>query len=227
MVSGLTTDREPLGNYTPGGEIYTIFKDLFRAVDYNPDLLALGRRITESTHLRGAPYAGVHLRAEADWPASWGSLEEQTRMYAAELQRLRGREEPGGRLRAVYLSCGNRSAIQRFREAVEPLGFSVLDKWTVFEEDWPEGLRAVEALSFDQKAVVEFVPLTQARYFLGLRLSSMSVVVAQSRTLDEEGDFFENHVDGAGSEADSGGRTLAMRGNENTRLLAIGGIEDW
>lgn len=206
--------------------MYTIFKDLFRAVDYNPDLLALGRRITESTLLRGAAYVGVHLRAEADWPASWGSLEEQTEAYTAELQRLRAREGPG--LRAVYLSCGNRSAIEHFRAAATPLGFAVLDKWTVFEADWPEGLRTVEALSFDEKAIVEFVPLTQAKYFLGVSLSSMSVAVAQKRTLDEEGDFFEKYINSVGAgEAETSGRTLAMRGNENTRILTISGAQDW
>lgn len=155
-------------------------------------------------------------------PRAGARSRSRRRRTAAELQRLREREGSG--LRAVYLSCGNQSAIQHIREAVGPLGFSVLDKWTVFEGDWPEGLRAVEALSFDEKAVVEFVPLTQAKYFLGLRLSSMSVVVAQTRTLDEEGDFFENHVDGVDSGVDTSGRTLAMRGNENTRLLTISGV---
>lgn len=146
-------------------------------------------------------------------------------MYVAELQRLRERDGLDS-IAAAYVSCGNRDAISHFREAVEPLGIAVLDKWTVFEEDWPEGLQAVEKLSFDQKAVVELVPLTRARYFLGLRLSSMSVVVAQTRTLDEEGDFFENHVDN-GAKPETSGRTMTMSGNENTRLLTISGIEDW
>lgn len=204
--------------------MYTIFKELFQAIDYNPDLLALGHRITQIPQLR-SPYVGVHLRAEADWPAGWGSLEEQTQMYAAELVRLRESDRTGSS--TVYVSCGNRTAVQHFRRAVAPLGFLVLDKWVAFEQDWPEGVELVETLPFDQKAVVEYVPLVEAKYFLGLRLSSMSVVIAQARTLDEPGDFFEKHVDSNVSAAESSGRTLEVRGNENTRLLVISGITDW
>lgn len=200
-----------------------MFKDLFRAIDYNPDLLALGRRITASPPLRHTPYVGVHLRASNDWPAEWGTLEEQTRAYAAELRRLRARD---GDLRTVFVSCGNRSAVQYFRETVGPSGFAVLDKWAVLGEHWPEGLETVEALAFDQKAVVEYAPLLEGKYFLGLRLSSMSVIVAQARTLDEEGDFFENYFDENNTETRPAGRTLEVRGNENTRLLVISGIED-
>lgn len=217
-----------------------MFKDLFRAVEYSPDLLDLGRRITDSPRLRDAPYwVGVHLRAEDDWPPAWGSAEEQTQAYVDELRRVlaregegegqggeRGSRSPGGGPpAAVYVSCGNQTAIQRFREAVAPLGFAVVDKWTVLEESWPEGLAEVEALGFDAKAIVEYVPLTTARYFLGLRSSSMSVVVTWARTLEEEGEFFENYVDVFEEETKDKGRILEMRGNNNTKLLAISNIE--
>lgn len=210
-------------------------------MEYSSDLLDLGRRITDSPRLRDAPYwVGVHLRAEDDWPPAWGTAEEQTQAYVEELRRVRARESEGegqvdgggsgsprGQPAAVYVSCGNQTAIQRFRETVAPLGFSVVDKWTVLEESWPEGVARVNALGFDAKAVVEFVPLTKAKYFLGLRLSSMSVVIAWTRTLDEEGEFFKNYVDSFEAETKNKGRILEMRGNNNTRLLAISGIDDW
>lgn len=165
------------------------------------------------------------MRAENDWPAKWGSLEEQTEAYAAELRRLRARH---GDLRTVYVSCGNRTAIQYFREVVEPIGFSVLDKWAILEKHWPEGLEKVEALPFDQKAIVEYAPLMEGKFFFGLRSSSMSVVIAQARTLEEEGDFFEKHVDKDTTEVAPSVRTLEVRGNEHTRFLVIrgGGAED-
>lgn len=235
LSKSLSLQNFDIGNYTVGGEIYTVFKELFRAVDYNPDLLALGHRITQTPQLRNNPYVGVHLRAEADWPASWGSLDEQTQMYAAELVRLRESDRAAAAatattmLSTVYVSCGNRTAIEQFRRVVAPMGFLVLDKWVLLEEDGPEGVGLVETLPFDQKAVVEYVPLVEGKYFLGLRLSSMSVIIAQSRTLEEPGDFFETFVDGGTVLAaePSGGRMLEVRGNENTRLLVISGITDW
>lgn len=90
---------------------------------------------------------GVHLRGENVWPDEWGLLEEQTISYVSEIQRL---EKDNGDVRTIYVSCGNRTSIQYFPQAVEPLGYSVLNMWTVFETSWPEGLAIVEALPFDE-----------------------------------------------------------------------------
>ncbi|KAJ4393095.1 hypothetical protein N0V93_002302 [Gnomoniopsis smithogilvyi] len=208
-------------NSTYGDEIYTVYKDLFRAVGYNEDLRALGERVVSSPRLKDTPYIGVHLRGENDWPEEWGSLEEQTALYASEIQQI---EEQSGDVRTVYVSCGNRNSIQYFRQAVEPLGYAVLDKWTVFETDWPEGLDVVESLPFDQKAVVEYETLVAGRYFLGIRLSSMSVVIATQRTLAEPGDFLETYVDNIDLDLENKTRRLEVRGNKYTRLLSISGI---
>lgn len=198
-----------------------MYKDLFRAVGYNESLRALGRRIIQSPQLKDASYVGVHLRGENDWPEQWGSLEEQTQSYTNELQRL---GEQDGNVTTVYVSCGNKTSIQYFRQAIEPLGYVVLDKWTVFETDWPEGLAIVESLPFDEKAVVEYETLVAGNYFLGISLSSMSVVVATERTLNEAGNFVENYIDSANQNLDNEGRRLQIRGDNHTRLLCISGI---
>lgn len=201
--------------------MYTVYKDLFRAVGYNETLLELGERIIQSPGLKETSYIGVHLRVENDWPEEWGSLDEQTNWYANEIKRLAEQDKD---ISTIYVSCGNRSSIQHFRRVMEPLGYTVLDKWTVFETDWPEGLAIVESLPFDQKAVVEYGTLVNGNYFLGIRLSSMSVVIATERTLDEPGDFLETYVDSADADLGYKGRRLEIRGNNYTRLLCISGI---
>lgn len=106
---------------------------------------------------------------------------------------------------------------------MKPLGLSVLDKWTVFETDWPEGLTIVESLPFDQKAVVEYEALVNGKYFLGISLSSMSNSIATQRTLDEPGDFLETYISSADMDSANSG-SLEIRGNTYTRLLSITGI---
>lgn len=216
-------------DYKRSEEQTTIFKDLFQTVRFSPALRALGQRITAQQPLRDASYIGVHLRGENDWPAEWGSLEEQTRLYAGDVETLRLRDEARGLLpvRTIYVSCGNRTSIQYFRERIESLGYSVLDKWTLLEtnvqDGWPEGLATVEALSFDEKAIVEYEPLVRSRYFLGISYSSMSFVIATARTLREPGDFMEVFIEGGG---DGLGGTeekgiTEVRGNEHTRLIYV------
>lgn len=224
-------------DYKRSDEQTTIFKDLFQAVDFSPELRALGRRIiTQHRQLREEPYIGVHLRGENDWPAAWGSLEAQTRLYIGDIETLRLRDEARGSapVRNIYVSCGNRTSIQYFRSSIEPLGYAVFDKWSLLEGaaaagDWPGGLEAVETLSFDEKAIVEYEPLVSSRYFLGISYSSMSFVIATARTLREPGDFMDVWVVGAasgsGGEADGRGKEEKgineVRGNEHTRLIYV------
>lgn len=216
----LTSSDLP-GNYTHGNELYTVYKDLFRAVGYNQSLRSLGRRIIQTSHLKEASYIGIHLRGENDWPDEWGSLEEQTLSYTTEIQRF---TQQDGNVRTIYVSCGNKTSIEHFRQTVEPLGYSVLDKWTVFETDWPEGLTIVESLPFDQKAVVEYEALVMGKYFLGISLSSMSNMIATQRTIDEPGDFFEKYMTSTDTESANDGRRLEVLGNTHTRLISITGI---
>lgn len=261
-------------DYRRSAEQTRLFKDLFQTVSFSPRLLALGRRLlalsAPSLSLSPRPqesgtpppsYVGVHLRGEDDWPAEWGSLEDQARLYGGALEHLRRRDEGRGvpPARTLYVSCGNRSAIQYFRERVGPLGYDVFDKWSLLEAPVSEKgekttdsfapstssssssprydgnnnhrkehddeearaslLATIEALSFDEKAVVEYEPLVRGRYFLGISYSSMSSVVATARTLGEPGDFFDDYITNGGGEAEKG--IKEVRGNEHTGLIYV------
>lgn len=225
-------------DYTISGEQTNLFKDLFQTVAFSPTLRALGQRIITQHPLLlrdEAAYIGVHLRGENDWPAEWGSLDVQTSLYAGDIETLRLRDEARGLspVRNIYVSCGNRTSIEYFRERVEPLGYTVLDKWSLLLLDnessgWPEGMETIEALSFDEKAIVEYEPLVNSRYFLGISYSSMSYVIATARTLAEPGDFWEAYITSGGGggggvkgeEEESKGIT-EVRGNEHTRLIYV------
>lgn len=224
-------------DYNRSGEQSTLFKDLFQTVNFSPTLRALGQRLIQSARpLRDESYIGVHLRGENDWPDAWGSLAIQTRLYAEDIETLRLRDEARGLdpVRTIYVSCGNRSAIQYFRESVAPLGYTVVDKWSLLEgardgdgeSDWSDGLLAtVEALSFDEKAIVEYEPLVKSRYFLGISYSSMSYVIATARTLRQPGDFYDVFIAGGGDGAMGKGEEekgiREVRGNEDTRLIYV------
>lgn len=239
-------------DYKLGGEHTTLFKDLFQSLTFSPRLRALGRRLV--ARLDTSPYIGVHLRGEDDWPAAWGSLEVQTRLYLDDIETLRLRDEArhDRAVRTIYVSCGDRAAVAYFRARAEPLGYVVWDKWSLLEGEEDEGdkgasadtelkqkpddsdrlqLRAtIEALSFDEKAAVEYEPLVRSRYFLGISYSSMSCVVATARTVAEPGDFMDVYVFGGGAgeekEEAAGGEEKPniheVRGNQDTRLIYVG-----
>jgi hypothetical protein len=113
---------------------------------------------------------------------------------------------------------------------MEPLNFTVHDKWTLPAEH-PELLVELEGLTFDQKGIVEYKTLTSADYFLGIALSSMSLLVAFDRTVDENEDYFttfiqNNSIRAYGSQ-DGIHRNYPvmpiMKGNDKTRLFCISG----
>lgn len=58
-------------------------------------------------------------------------------------------------VKVAYVSCGDPAAIGTFREMLAPLGYTVHDKWTLLAEQ-PVTLAQVEALRFDEKAIVEY-----------------------------------------------------------------------
>lgn len=153
-------------NYSTSGELGTIQKELFKAVNYNTELLGMGDDILRNPKLHNGAFIGVHFRGEADWPSSWGSVEDQMRLYAEDMERIRKSEE-GSDVSDVYVSCGDKQAIEKFREFLEPRGFNVHDKSSLLEQD-SEMLARVEALDFDKKAVVDYQLLSNAKYFMGV-----------------------------------------------------------
>jgi hypothetical protein len=110
---------------------------------------------------------------------------------------------------------------------LSPLGYTVHDKWTILADD-PETLAKVEALAFDEKAIVEYQTLVEAKYFMGIIMSSMSSLIAFARTVDEEEDFFETHVFPGSIHQDTGRlypQSPKITGDNFTMLMVTNGTD--
>ncbi|KUJ18637.1 uncharacterized protein LY89DRAFT_549756, partial [Mollisia scopiformis] len=178
-------------NYRASNELDTIRKALFKTLTFNRQLLDLSTQISHDRRLKHDAYIGVHLRGESDWPAGFGSADDQMRLYTKEIERIQSLS-PGG-TNTIYVSCGDQSVIQRFRDLLSPLGYTVLDKNLILSSQ-PATLKQLEALPFDRKAIVEYQVLVNAKFFMGVIMSSMSSLIAYARTVDDPKDYFDTYV---------------------------------
>jgi hypothetical protein len=210
-------------NYTASLEAETIRKDLFKALLYNADLLQLGAEIFSLID-RYAPFVGIHLRGERDWPPFYGDADQQMEHYIEDLERLQNTTTED--VTNIYISCGDQNAIERFRQKLEPLNYTVHDKWTLLANH-PELQAKMKNLTFDQKGIVEYTTLKSADYFFGVGMSSMSLLIAFERTIDEEREYFTEYIYPNSILNPPYDRQYAgspiMKGNEKTRLFMVSG----
>ncbi|KAJ3953916.1 hypothetical protein N0V92_009604 [Colletotrichum tropicale] len=187
------SDSHVAWSYRDSGEILTLRKALFNALSFNRTLLAIGEELALSEGLHGGNFIGIHLRAENDWPAQWGTPERQMEQHAAEVRKTNREAAGQAATRTVYVSCADRDVIQKFRDILAVDGYTVTDKWTLFA-DQPEKLALVESLAFDEKAIIEYAVLLKGRYFQGNLISTMSSLVAYARTRDQPEEFFSTYI---------------------------------
>jgi hypothetical protein len=75
-------------NYRETRELSTIRKALFKVLKFNRNLLDMSAQILESPQLHEGSFIGVHLRGENDWPAGFGTVDDQMRLYIEEISRI-------------------------------------------------------------------------------------------------------------------------------------------
>ncbi|RDL30805.1 uncharacterized protein BP5553_10150 [Venustampulla echinocandica] len=212
-------------DYKKSSELSTIRKSLFKALQFNKDLLHLSTEVLKSPQLNNGAFIGIHLRAENDWPAGFGTAEDQMRLYVAEIERIQ--TTVSYVVDTIYVSSGDIDGIQRFRDMLEPLGYIVHDKWTLLANE-PETLAYLEALPFDQKGIVEYNVLVDARFWIGIITSSMSSLIAYARTVDEREDYFETSIfPDSSREGLNRGYTdnISIKGNQYTKLMVVNGVD--
>ena len=132
-------------DYEKSLELTTIRQGLFKTLVYNQKLLDISSKILNSPQLRNG-FISMHLRAERDWPWSMGRPWDQMRLYTKEIngiERILAEDH-----RTVFVSGGNESRIQRYREMIEHLGYKVHDKMSILRSD-PDMLAMVDGLMFD------------------------------------------------------------------------------
>ena len=207
-------------NYSARGETATVRKDLFKVLNFNEHLLSISGLLSQD-HRLSHGYIGVHFRAEPDWPYDFGTAEEQLQHYLEYLETIR---TTSPEMTTIYISCGFEEAVEHFREKVAPLGFTVIDKWLLLQEH-PAMLEEVNSMNFDQQAIVEYSLMVGADYFTGNMVSTLSMVIAYARTMDEEPEFFPSYIlDGSHREPPKRRYwdvAPAMHGHNTTRLMVV------
>ncbi|KAH8676124.1 hypothetical protein BX600DRAFT_432655 [Xylariales sp. PMI_506] len=124
-------------------------------------------------------FLGVHLRTEEDALQAWPKYEVQAAGYIEEAKRR------GFGRGVAYLASGNQTEARRFADmAGSDIQLDVRTKYDVLHGD---DLEALKKLSWDQKALVDFVVLLYSDYFVGVSPSSFSINVALKRHLKDEG----------------------------------------
>lgn len=168
-----------------GPEFANTFGGLLRL---RPDILALGKRTAEAMRAWAAArapwgsapgYAGVHLRTENDILAHWLRYDDQATAYLERISTLN--------LKAVFLATGNQTEAAKFAEqAKKEIGVAVVSKHDLLPTSSPDR-KALDALTWDQQALVDYIVLLESAYFLGVSPSSFSMSVALKRHLHAEG----------------------------------------
>ncbi len=108
-----------------------------------------------------------------------------------------------------------------------PLGYKVESKSSLLASS-NDTLTQVEALAFDQKAIVEYQVLVDARFWMGLIMSSMSSLIAYARSINNEEEFFSTYVFPGSVKTGLERAYLespAMRGNRVTKLMVVNGVD--
>lgn len=186
-----------------GPEFAASFGGLLR---FRGDILTLGERTadamrrlasSESDHDGdGGGFVGIHLRTESDALGAWPSFANQTAAYLAKVAAL---DPPPPR--HAYLATGNATEAARLAALAEAQqGLRVVTKHELLRRvpgggggDGDDGggeeelLRQLDALSWDQQALVDYVVLLRCGYFVGVSPSSFSMNVALKRHLRGDG----------------------------------------
>ncbi|KAK7928907.1 hypothetical protein PG985_005905 [Apiospora marii] len=265
-------------DYAGTGEMVTVRRDLFQALQYNASLLALGRAVVdqmaEVTEADGR-FIGVHLVGEDEWAKTGtGGIEALIRGYVEAIRGIgspstttstasasAGRGDmrrrrrgisgndatPDDQIRTVYLSCKDPAAVQKLRETLQPLNYTVYDTRTLLKPGDDRNhqqqhgneilLAQIEALGPEQRDAIEYEVLVHARYWLGVSTSPLSTLIAHARggmVAEEEATpgWFEKYVyphsariaaaDGSAARREYA-RDMVVRGDRVTKLLAVSG----
>jgi hypothetical protein len=147
-------------------------------LDVGASVVALMKAFAASGDRKGTHFVGMHLRTEHDALPAWPTFEDQTAAYLQEVQR--------GEFTAGYLATGNASQAAMFkRQALQDANLHVVTKEDLLSGQPEE--TTLNALTWDQRALVDFVVLMDADYFLGMNPSTFSMTVALKRHLQMEG----------------------------------------
>ncbi|ETS82955.1 hypothetical protein PFICI_04831 [Pestalotiopsis fici W106-1] len=164
-----------------GPEFATTFGHVLK---FNSQLQHLGRtalaNMRSFARSQGAPggeFLGVHLRTENDAMNFWPVYDVQAQGYLRKAQE--------GKFKSSYLATGNITEAYKFeKQAMEVAKMKVLTKRDLLTG---KDLEALNALTWDQQGLVDFIVLLGSTYFVGTMPSSFSVYMTLKRHLKTGG----------------------------------------
>ncbi|KAI1170626.1 hypothetical protein F4777DRAFT_568512 [Nemania sp. FL0916] len=167
--------------FRDGPELAATFGGILRL---NDKFLQLGKKTLEKMHAfaradgaKDGAFLGIHLRTENDALGFWPHYDTQSEAYMAQA-RKRGYQ-------TAYLATGNLTEADKFIDAgIEMAQMRIVTKADLLADD---DLDELEALSWDQQGLVDYVVLLGAEFFVGVMPSSFSVHVAMKRHLKTGG----------------------------------------
>lgn len=167
-----------------GPEFAATYGGLLR---FRGDIVDLGKRTAKAMRdltlmRKGAgQYAGFHLRTESDALSQWPDFERQATEYLAEASTRK--------FQAAYLATGNETEATKFKDrALSQHRMLVVTKHDILQ-DRTEELKALQSLTWDQQALIDYIVLLESDFFLGVSPSSFSMNVALKRHLQMDGLF--------------------------------------
>jgi hypothetical protein len=124
-------------------------------------------------------FLGIHLRTSADALPHWPKYEQQKDYY---LQRMQDTKHGAHNLPLIYLASGNVSSSSLFSAEIRKISSApIVTKASLLSGADREEL---ENMTWDQQALVEYLILLRASYFLGMGESSFSWLVAVRRRIE-------------------------------------------
>ncbi|EPQ67235.1 Bgt-1145 [Blumeria graminis f. sp. tritici] len=163
--------------YRDGPEFANTFGDLLRI---RPDIQHMAAAtIRELSAAMGVPpnpsaieipFLGAHLRTEKDALSIWPKFNQQTDGYLE--QAIKGKHTH------IYLACGNTTEVDRFAERASHKNITVLAKNDLLKGD---DFAALQALTWDQQALVDYLVLQKSSFFTGCSFSSFTMNIAVKR----------------------------------------------
>lgn len=184
-------DYDPPEFYTTFGRLFRfnnatqeIASSVFREAQRLTGAVQHGTRLDPSSskqvpRLTDTAYFGIHFRLEKDIGDGWGRFDELAEYYNRPLR------DSG--LKVAYVACGDQEVLDRYEAFLKEHapGVRMITKYHLLKTQ-PEVLARLNALTFDQQALVDYQLLLRSEYFAGTAFSSFSNNIAARRHLTTE-----------------------------------------
>lgn len=119
-------------------------------------------------------FFGAHLRTERDSQQGWPVEQYEYSRYSTQSQNYLSQALKSGS-KLIYLASGDNKEIMTFSSDARALNLTVTTKHELLDGD---DLQQLEAFSFDQRALVDFLVLLKSQDFAGVGHSSFAWNIA-------------------------------------------------